>query len=479
MAAAGVSAQEGADALVQHDHESDRSSGNLDPSEDVADVPARNRFVRIVSGGSVIGEDDGEWTRRSTLGSRFMVSELFSEDTSEEGDSSMAQEEPPMEAASGPRHSKHFVRRLLDRDAPSHQSKGMFNVRHYNQSAYLLYGDLFHVIIHLPLWGLLLLFAIVYVSSWLLFAVLWWYISEPCDIGLDSYLSAFYLSIETQMTIGYGVPDPNFGGCPQGVFVLTSQALIGLVIDAIMIGVVFQQTTSAYTRASTIIFSNHAVLQVIDGCVHLIFRVAEMQKQPLLQAVMQVYCVQHHVEGRTPGGVRVEVSAVQLKEPDTDTYNGVLFLGLPTMVVHRIDYASPLSPPRTAKADQEEEEGASDYPSPEAVKAYLWQRPYLEVLVLLSGTEDATASSIEARHSYTLDDIFWNRAFCSCVSIDAQGHHCINFANMHTTVAMWEPLSTAVADRDSTPGGLPPKNIHSRRSVHATYEENSDSDSDS
>merc|ERR1719210_2631477 len=148
------------------------------------------------------------------------------------------------------------------------------------------------------------------------------------------------------MTIGYGVPDPYFRNCPQAVFVLLGQSLTGLVIDAMMIGLVFQHATSAYMRASTVIFSNHAVLQVIDGCVHLIFRIAEMQKQPLLQAVMQVYCVQHHDDPGLPGGVRVEVAAMQLKEPDTDMYNGVLFLGLPTMVVHRIDYSSPLAPPR-------------------------------------------------------------------------------------------------------------------------------------
>merc|ERR1719210_2199542 len=160
------------------------------------------------------------------------------------------------------------------------------------------------------------------------------------------------------MTIGYGVPDPYFRNCPQAVFVLLGQSLTGLVIDAMMIGLVFQHATSAYMRASTVIFSNHAILQVIDGCVHLIFRVAEMQT-PLLQCVIQVYCVQHHADSRLPGGVRVQVSAVQLKEPDTDMYSGVLFLGLPTMVVHRIDYDSPLAPARR------EGEESGEHPSPE------------------------------------------------------------------------------------------------------------------
>lgn len=35
-----------------------------------------------------------------------------------------------------------------------------------------------------------------------IFAVMWWYISDSCAIGLGSLLSAFYFSVETQMTIG-------------------------------------------------------------------------------------------------------------------------------------------------------------------------------------------------------------------------------------------------------------------------------------
>jgi len=370
------------------------------------------------------------------------------------------------------RQLRRPVQRLLDRDATDSQSRGRFNVRHKNQSTVLFLGDIYHVVIHLPLWGLLLLFLLVYSISFVIFAGLWLGVSEPCGIGLATFREAFYLSVETQMTIGYGVPDPYFRGCSEAVFVLLGQSLVGLVIDAMMIGVMFQHVSCAYTRASTVIFSSTAVLQVVDGCVHMIFRVAEMQSSPLLQAVMQVYCVQHRPDAALPGGVRVEVAAIQLKEPDTDMYNGVLFLGLPTNVVHRVDYSSPLAPPRPVVPGAPQAPttpmsnggGPMDFPSPREVKEHLLTRPYLEVLVLLSGTEDATASSIEARHSFTLDDIYWNRDFESCVSIDAQGHHCINFANLHKTYALADP------------GAEISHNVYSRRCFPATYEEDDTDD---
>lgn len=375
------------------------------------------------------------------------------------------------EAAAGP-NLRQRVRRLLDRDGASHQSAGNFNVRHTNQSAVLFWGDIFHVVIHLPFLGVILLFVVVYLLSFLLFAVMWYFVSEDCNIGLETFLEALYLSIETQMTIGYGVPDPYFRNCSSAMPVLLGQSLTGLVIDAMMIGIMFQHVSCAYTRAATVIFSNTAVLQVIDGCVHLVFRVAEMQKQPLLQAVMQVYCVQHHNDA-SMGAVQVEVTAMQLKEPDTDMYNGVLFLGLPTMVMHRIDCNSPLSPPRPVLANGQLPPSISgslmDYPTPAEVKAHLRERPFLEVLVLLSGTEDATASSIEARHSYTLQDIFWNKAFKTCVSIDPTGFHCINFNHFHTTTRMESDLTSGKSNL-SEGLRLPARSTYAPHCMDMTYD---------
>eukprot|EP00428_Durinskia_dybowskii_P017281 CAMPEP_0170216826 /NCGR_PEP_ID=MMETSP0116_2-20130129/8076_1 /TAXON_ID=400756 /ORGANISM="Durinskia baltica, Strain CSIRO CS-38" /LENGTH=174 /DNA_ID=CAMNT_0010467455 /DNA_START=14 /DNA_END=534 /DNA_ORIENTATION=+ len=142
------------------------------------------------------------------------------------------------------------------------------------------------------------------------------------------------------------------------------------------------------------------------------------------------------------------------------------------MVVHRIDYSSPLAPPRPTpfgllQPPPTPSGGWSDFPSPQAVKDHLQRRPYLEVLVLLSGTEDATASSIEARHSYTLEEIFWNRNFASCVSIDSEGIHCINFARMHKTYSLPEAQAEGTLPRAA--------HGHSRRSFPATYEGADDS----
>ena len=43
-----------------------------------------------------------------------------------------------------------------------------------------------------------------YFACFAFFALFWIWFSDICHIGLDTYRDAFYLSVETQMTIGYG-----------------------------------------------------------------------------------------------------------------------------------------------------------------------------------------------------------------------------------------------------------------------------------
>lgn len=45
--------------------------------------------------------------------------------------------------------------------------------------------------------------------------------------------------------------------------------------------------------------------------------------------------------------------------------------------------------------------------------------------------EQTTAASFEARHSYTLDDLFWDRTFAPCVFINARGYHMVDLLSFH------------------------------------------------
>ncbi|CAJ1332172.1 unnamed protein product, partial [Effrenium voratum] len=88
-----------------------------------------------------------------------------------------------------------------------------------------------------------------------------------------------------------------------------------------------------------------------------------------------------------------------------------------------VDYESPLAPVMPP--------GTEGCPSEIEVRRYLRKSTYLEILVLVSGVEQTTAASFEARHSYTLDDLFWDRTFATCVSIDNRGYHTVDLQKFH------------------------------------------------
>lgn len=359
------------------------------------------------------------------------------------------------------RRHRHTVQRLAKRDAPAFQTRGLFNVRKRHESRLPLLHDFYHVILHLHLTYLVLLFWALYLLSFLGFAALWLLISDNCNVQLHTFWEAFCFSIETQMNVGYGANDSFFDGCIEAVWVMPVQSLLGVILDCCLIGMVFQVASRGTNRALTIVFSDTAVLQVTGDCTHLVFRVAEMSARPLLQARMQVYCVQHHEDASSPGGIRIEVAALALEDLSVDARTGVLFFGLPAQVMHNIDSSSPLAPP--GKSHPREGGGPGSFhlpeqehrrrdPRPEEVRRHLGRKPYLEVVVLVSGTEDSSASSVEARHSYTLDDIFWDRMFVPCVSVDRNGSHSVDLEVLHETVpSSWSQV--AQVDRRVQWGG--------------------------
>ncbi len=55
----------------------------------------------------------------------------------------------------------------------------------------------------------------------------------------------------------------------------------------------------------------------------------------------------------------------------------------------------------------------------------------VEVIVVVEGVEASTGGTVQARHSYTVDDMEWNHAFPPCVYEDHDGAALIDFSVFH------------------------------------------------
>uniref|UniRef100_A0A7S1LLP9 Inward rectifier potassium channel C-terminal domain-containing protein n=1 Tax=Alexandrium catenella TaxID=2925 RepID=A0A7S1LLP9_ALECA len=395
--------------------------------------------------------------------------------------------------------------RIMDRKAPFRQSKGEMNIHRVNRDQELFRLDPFHTIMELSTCRLLVTFWVLYCLTFAIFAIIYWMSSHRCGIGCDTYPEALLLSVETMLTIGYGVPDPYFRSCPWLVVVLIAESLTAVVYDVIFVGVVYQRISRGTTRASTILFSDKAIIRTIGDSTYLMFRACEMHRTQLLDSHFRCYLFTwHRLEPDMTGQQvsRFRQTPMRLELPD-DSLGGQALLILPTTVVHRIDAFSPLldlgarklqrpldAMSRQAEfaplqrssdtqvgcrdgawcvacgqtypgiqqlrrhveytADEEAREGAGYAPHSELLRSGLdgdaaeedirsqlmdrMQNLHMEVVCILEGVDAKTSSSVQVRHSYTVQDMVWDSDFAPCVYAVGNQEVTIDFARFHDLV---------------------------------------------
>ena len=290
--------------------------------------------------------------------------------------------------------SRESRQRLLNRD-------GSFNVARYGLGFFESFAP-YHALLTVSWPGFLGAVVATYFIVNLLFAVA--YLACGADALVGSGLStmggrfgqAFFFSVETFATIGYGQVAPN------GVLanlIVTSEALVGLMYQALATGLLFARFTRP---TAAMLFSRHAVIAPYNDGQALMFRMVNRRRNEIIQLEAQVLFSAMVADGR--GGATRRYTLLPLER------NKVTFFPLSWTVVHPIDGASPL-------AGQTRE-------SVEAAQG--------EILVLLSGVDEALEQTVHARSSYRADEIIWNARFRSMfLETDARSRVAVDVSRVH------------------------------------------------
>ena len=282
----------------------------------------------------------------------------------------------------GSSHRK-FHNRIVDRNGDFHQSNGKMAIKKKIRSEdwrALYAGDLFHSLIDSPSSRSIGILLSGYLLLVFIFSLPYYYISQTygCDMGIDTYQESFAFSLETMATIGYGTQDIFFNNCWSPVIVLACQISCKLIADAVIIGVIYSRFGRPNTRASTILFSNHAVIRRISGKLYFMFQLVELRKHQLIEAQVRLYVIRRDIDPpsenfeengessgaendpkSSPSGGLIKNEFYESKEPTTtnfqtckmrlnypdDELGGMLIMCLPQVIVHEIDAGSPLMPP--------------------------------------------------------------------------------------------------------------------------------------
>jgi len=351
------------------------------------------------------------------------------------------------------------LHRLLDRDAPLHQSNGKWNVKHINRfnnltnrTKFYFWADWFHSLLYSPTHRVFLYIFLTYTSVVLMFGGIYLSVSNYaykmfpstrqnasfCNMDIHNITEAMYFSLSTMTTIGYGVSDYYFGDCWLPFVLVLCQVFCAITVDAVAIGVIFQRLSRGRKRGRTVIFSDHAVIRRVRGEVYLMFRMGELMKRHLMECHVRMYCIRHErcKVPRTNSLIIGEeyeietnyfqVHSMRLQHP-SDEMGGKLLMVLPSMIIHKIDDSSPLTPSHGEWYDANgvlhkwDQRCDSDYSEQETELLNFFEDREIEIVVLVEGIDEMTSSSLQAKHSYkAVEDILLNHKFSSCIS---RGRH--------------------------------------------------------
>ncbi len=228
-----------------------------------------------------------------------------------------------------------------------------------------------------------------------------------------SFVDAFFFSVQTFATIGYGKMVPRTFGANLLVAV---EALVGLLGLAMVTGLVFAK----FSRPTAhVLFSRVAVVSQRDGVPSLMFRVANARGDNIVEATMHVVFARDEttLEGET---VR------RFYDLDLARRQNAIF-ALTWTAIHPIVKASPFY---GVTAETLAMEGA-------------------QLIVSVIGFDENFAQTVHARHAYASADIRWNARFVDILSWNADGTRNVDYSRFHDVVPV-ERLER----RDAPPGML-------------------------
>jgi inward rectifier potassium channel len=273
------------------------------------------------------------------------------------------------------------------------------------------YHDLYHRALMLPWYGFLAIGCILYLGVNVVFATL--FLLQPGSIAgaRPGFWDAFFFSIQTIATIGYGVMSP---GSFYGNVLMTMETMTGLVFIALATGITFARISRPTAR---VMFARVAVVAPHNGVPTLQIRLANERLSQILEADVTVSVLRWE---RTTEGIMIRrFYDLALLRSHTPVF------ALSFTLLHPIDERSALF-------------GLS----PQTV---LDERS--ELLVAVTGLEEMTSQTVHARHSYTADEIMFGHRYRDIFLRDEKGS-LIDYGLFHETVAVTPAFSPQGDPRD-------------------------------
>jgi inward rectifier potassium channel len=255
--------------------------------------------------------------------------------------------------------------------------------------------DFYHALLRMPWTGAIASIAAVYLGANVLFALGYLETGGVAHAAAGSFADAFYFSVQTMGTIGYGTMYP---ASPAANLLVVAESMAGLTLTALATGLVFAKFSRSTAR---MVFTREAVISPVNGVTTLAFRLGNQRGNQIVDAQIRVALVR--TEQLAEGGQFYRTIDLVL------TRERALSLARSWTVHHRIDASSPLHGLTPAEAEAQE----------------------VELQVLVVGLDDTTMQLVHAGHRYYSRDILWGARHVDVISWPTPSELLLDLSRFH------------------------------------------------
>jgi inward rectifier potassium channel len=210
-----------------------------------------------------------------------------------------------------------------------------------------------------------------------------------------SFRDAYFFSVQTMATIGYGkmVPVSTFAN-----LLVSIEAAFGLVLFALATGLMFAKFSQPRAR---VLFSKFCIVSMRDGKPSLMVRIANERATGLVEAQIRLVLVRDETT--------VEGEAIRRFHTLPLSRSSSAVFALSWTVIHAIDESSPLH------GETSESLG----------------KARTDIVASLIGIEEATGQTVHARHSWKGQEIRFQHRFVDILVRTPQGQPALDYTRFH------------------------------------------------
>lgn len=240
--------------------------------------------------------------------------------------------------------------------------------------------DAYHSLLRMPWWGVLFTIAGVFLGMNALFALGYVAVGGVVGARAGSLADAFFFSVQTMGTVGYGAMYPKSTGANV---LVVAEAVVGLILTALATGIVFARFSQSTAQ---IVFSHRVCIAPVNGVPTLAVRIGNDRASIVFEA-------------------RVSVSVIRTER----TEEGVVFYRLHDLTLTRS--RTPALQRSWTVMHTIEESSLLRGATPES-----FATDEIELVVNVVGTDDTSLQPVHARRRYVASEFVWGARHADVLS---------------------------------------------------------------